>query len=299
LAIFFGLLAAFAWAGADFFARQVARRIGAYRAFVLMQCVGLILLSLYLSFARDPHATSLAALWAATRRDWRWALAAGLLNIAASLSLYRAFAVGKLALVTPISASYPALTVVLALASGERLKTTAGCGIGIVLAGVILAVVPRGNLANSASAAWRARSGTAMERGVGWALAAALGFGVLFWVLGFRVTGALGGVLPVWVIRLMGATLLLTLALRRRRQPVLPRGGIWPPLVGSALLDTTAFVSNTLGLTTGHVSVVTVLASLFGAMAVLLAWLFLGERLSGRQWLGIVMILAGVALVSI
>lgn len=100
-------------------------------------------------------------------------------------------------------------------------------------------------------------------------------------------------------MRLMGATLLLLLSVRRSAEPTIPRGSIWWPLAGSALLDTTAFVSNNVGLAIGQVSVVTVLASLFGAVAVLLAWVFLGEHLTRRQWFGISLILVGVALVSV
>ena len=70
--------------------------------------------------------------------------------------------------------------------------------------------------------------------------------------------------------------------------------------MGASLLDTTAFVSNNIGLTTEQVSVVTGLSSLFGAVTLLLAWIFLREWLMAQQWLGIGLILVGVvALVSL
>ena len=281
MGILLGLTAAFSWAVADFLARHVSRRIGPYRAFIFMQWVGLALLTIYLAAIKVPPWTTLTSGSSGPIRGvWTWAGLAGLLNIAASISLYRAFAVGKLALVTPIAASYPALTVVLAFLSGERLKAMAGAGILIVLAGVMLTVIPGTDLARRADVLQDHAEG-----GIGWALAAALGFGVMFWLLGFHVTPALGGALPVWLMRLMGALLLMALPFRRT-EPVIPRGRVWVPLVVSAMLDTTAFVANNVGLAIGPVSVVTVLASLFGAVAVLLAWILLGERLSRRQWLG-------------
>jgi uncharacterized membrane protein len=295
LGVLLGLTAAFAWAGADFLARQVSRRIGPQRAFIFMQWIGLALLTAYLAAVKPAPWTSLAgALSGPARAAWAWAVLGGILNIGASISLYRAFAVGKLALVTPIAASYPALTVVLALISGERPKAVAGAGIIVVLAGVLLTVIPDAGVAGQAD---HIQGKT--ERGVGWALSAALGFGVMFWLLGFHVTPVLGGALPVWLMRLMGASLLILLPLRRASAPVIPRGSVWWPLAASAVLDTTAFVSNTTGLAIGPVSVVTVLASLFGAIAVLLAWILLGERLSRRQWLGISLIFVGIAMVSI
>jgi drug/metabolite transporter (DMT)-like permease len=299
LGILLGLAAALGWGSADFLARHSARRIGSYSTFVFIQCVGLVGLSLYLVIARDRHWSGLsAALVDPARQAWEWAIVGGLLNIAATVSLYRAFAVGKAALVAPIGACYPALTILLALAAGERPDRLRALGIPIVLAGMILASIPRWSPAGLALKVGGGRRPRA-ERGVGWALAAAAGFGVLFWLIGFHVAGVLGGVLPVWLFRLMGAAALPFLILQPRAWPAVSRGGLWWPLVSAGLLDTTAFVSNNIGLTTEQVSVVTVLSSLFGAVTLLLAWIFLRERLSARQWLGIGLILAGVVLVSL
>jgi drug/metabolite transporter (DMT)-like permease len=298
LAILFGLLAAFAWAGADFLARHVSRRVGPPRTFILMQCVGLTVLTLYLIAAKDPRWSLTPVLRGGTRGAYEWAMVVAALNIVGSMSLYRAFAIGKMALVTPIAASYPALTVILSLVSGERLKTSAAFGVPIVLVGILLTVIP----AASGTPAAEAGHGPCSPRshyGVGSALVASLSFGLAFWTLGFRVTGTLGSVIPIWIIRLIGAILILGLVARRRSQPVLPAGSILWPLVASALLDTIGFVATALGLGTGHVSVVTVLTSLFGVLIVLLSWVLLKERLHRRQWCGVILIFLGVALVSV
>jgi drug/metabolite transporter (DMT)-like permease len=60
-----------------------------------------------------------------------------------------------------------------------------------------------------------------------------------------------------------------------------------------------AFLSVAIGYTTDQVSVVSVLASLFSAVTVLLAWIFLHEKLQWSQWLGIVIIFLGVSLVKV
>jgi drug/metabolite transporter (DMT)-like permease len=300
LAIFFGLLGAFSWAGADLLARHVSRRIGPVRTFILAQCVGLAALTFYLLADKDPRWSIAFILASRSRSALEWAIIAATLNIVGSMALYRSFAIGKMALVTPIAASYPALTVVLALGSGEHLQTAATIGIPIVLAGMILAVIPVTggpvDFPDVGSHPGGARNGHA---GVGWALAASTCFGLAFWILGFRVTGTLGAVVPIWIIRLAGATLILGLAARRRSRPVLPPPAVRGPLVASALLDTTGFVATTLGLATGHVSVVTVLTSLFGVVIVLFSWAGLKESLHLRQWIGVALIFAGVALVSL
>lgn len=298
MAVFFGLLGAFSWAGADFLARHVSRLIGPVRTFILAQCVGLGALTVYLVIARDPYWNLALTFRGPARRADEWALIAATLNIAGSIFLYRAFTIGKMALVTPIAASYPGLTVILSLASGEHLKTTSAVGIPIILAGIMLTVIPAaGGMAHADATP---RTGAHHDHaGVGWALGAALCFGVAFWVLGFHVTPTLGGVAPIWIIRLAGAALVLGLVARRSSQPVLPPVSIARPLAASALLDTAGFVASTLGLATGHVSVVTVLTSLFGVVIILLSWVLLKERLHERQWCGVALIFAGVALVSV
>ena len=79
----------------------------------------------------------------------------------------------------------------------------------------------------------------------------------------------------------------------------LPSGNVWWLLLAVGILDTAAFVANNAGLSTGQVSVVSVLASLYGAFTVLLAWIFLREHLERSQWLGIVLIFIGIVLVSL
>ena len=74
---------------------------------------------------------------------------------------------------------------------------------------------------------------------------------------------------------------------RRTEVSALPHGSVWWLLAAVGLLDTTAYVANNAGLHAGPVSVVTVIASLYGAVTVLLSWIFLRERLERSQWLGI------------
>ncbi len=65
------------------------------------------------------------------------------------------------------------------------------------------------------------------------------------------------------------------------------------------LVDATAFVVNNSGTRLGHVSTVTVLSSLYGAVTVLLGAIFLREHLRKTQWCGIALIFAGILLVNL
>lgn len=103
-----------------------------------MQFVGFVGLSVYLAATGKWGPLADPMPW----QPWAWAFLAALLNTLSSLALYRAFQTGVLALVAPIAASYPTLTVVLAFLSGERVSRTRGAGIGAALIGVLLAASP-------------------------------------------------------------------------------------------------------------------------------------------------------------
>jgi drug/metabolite transporter (DMT)-like permease len=277
------------WGGADFAARFASRRVGAYRTLFFMQFFGFVALSVYLKF-RGGSFHGIAPGW----HPWALAALAGVINMVASLSLYYSFQIGVMSIVAPVSSAYPALTVTLAIMSGERITALRGVGLAVTLIGVILAATTL-----TPSTGDSAKESAHLAKGVGWAILAGLGFGVLFWFLGFYVVPAVGPAISVWVIRLTCFSVLAVAAVPTRQSLKLPSGSVWWLLAAIGFLDTAAFVANNAGLHTGQVSVVSVLASLYGAVTVLLAWIVLREKLERSQWLGILLIFVGIVLVSI
>lgn len=304
LAVILGLTGAISWGAADFAARFASRHVGAYRTLFFMQFFGLLALSVYLK-STGGFSHGVAPGW----QPWVMAVAAGLLNMLASLSLYHSFEHGTMSIVGPVSSSYPALTVALSLLSGERIHAVRAAGLAVTLLGVILAATSfaqsksrpteKNPQHRDANAVHATTSRAHLSTGVGWAICAALGFGVLFWFLGFHVVPAVGSAVSVWVMRLTALVALSLAAAPTGQTLKLPRGSVWWLLLAVGILDTAAFLANNAGLSTGQVSVVSVLASLYGAVTVLLAWIFLRERLERSQWLGIVLIFIGIILVSI
>ncbi len=295
MGILLGLASAMSWGVADFLARYATKRIGTYSTLFIMQFIGLAALSIYLAVSGEFARLSGSTSW----QPWAWALLVAVFNVCSSLALYRSFEVGVMAIVSPIAASSTALTVVLAFLSGETVSQARGIGIGATLLGVILAATHLSatkDVTLTELAAPRARKVT---RGVGWALLASLGYGVTFWMIGFHVTPFLGGIAPVWLIRLTTICLLPLFAYPLRQRIYMPRGHVWGLLAAVGVLDTIAFLAAAIGFTTDQISVVSVLVSLFSVVTVILAWFFLREKLGWHQWLGIVIIFAGVVLVKI
>jgi drug/metabolite transporter (DMT)-like permease len=106
--------------------------------------------------------------------------------------------------------------------------------------------------------------------------------------------------LSPWSLRLIsftiGATILIVAVKLTGRQLAQPRGMIWVHLFMSSVLNIVAFgVLSAIALTTASTGRVAVVSYSFPVWACLLAWLVLGEKLSGAAVLGLALCLGGLA----
>lgn len=291
MGILLGLATALCWGTADLLARFATRSIGTFRTMLYMQLTGLLLMTAALHWLGGWGALADGSGW----RPWMWGMLAGLLNALATLALYRSFEIGKMSIVAPISSGYPALTMVLAALSGERLTASRFAGIALIIVGVL--VVARGEeVPDDANPLEETHPGK-KHLGVGWAVLSGIGFGFLFWILGIRVVPLLGSGPAVWVIRLTSVVVTAVALLGARRPMALPaKGTRW--ILGVGILDTSAYLLGNYGLQREQVSVVSVLTSLYGAVTVGLAATILGEKIWRVQWLGIAAIFGGIVMIS-
>jgi drug/metabolite transporter (DMT)-like permease len=290
MGILLGLLTAVSWGVADFIARFATHKVGTHRTLFYMQFFGFVALSAAMPLLGGWGHLADGSGW----RPWGWALLAASLNFVGTFALYRSFEIGKLAVVAPVSASYPALTVLLTVTSGERLTALRAAGIAATVLGVVLIAMQRNEAAGSGTREEERR----LPKGIGWALVAGLGYGVLFWLLGTRVVPLVGPLQTVWVIRLASAVAAALLAAPLGVSLRLSGGSVRWMFAAMGLLDTGAFVASNRGMQMEQVAVVSVLGSLYGAVTVALAAAVLREHLARRQWVGIACIFAGIAMIS-
>src|SRR5712672_4124324 len=253
MGILLGVLTALTWGGSDFLARFATERMGTLRTLLYMQFIGFILLTLALPWLGGWGHLADGSGW----QPWAWGILAGSVNAVSTLSLYRSFEIGKMAVVAPLSASYPALSVTLSLLSGERLSAARSAGIVCTMLGVLL--VAGGETApdvNDPEAV--RRSG----KGMGWALCSAVGFGLLFWLLGLRIIPRVGAVQTVWMIRAVCSLIAGGIILVARQPIGLPRNSRWIAL-GMGAGDTCAFVASNRAMQIEQVAVISVLGSLY------------------------------------
>lgn len=291
MGVLLGLLAAVGWGTGDFITRSVTRQIGALRTIIYVQLFGLIAVTLLaLVMGEFARAASIPA------EGWLIGIIGGTVGVFASFTLFNAFEHGVLMIVSPIASSYGAITVLLSLLSGETLSATRALGVALSILGVILASI---ELTPGAERRVAMLGRYQLPPGVALAMIAAVLFGINFWLLGFYVVPALGPVLPVWVTRALGVMIMFGVALVSRQSSAAPARRAALLIVTISLLDTLAFAANNVGMQSEQVSVVAVLSSMFAAVTVVLAAIFLHERIRWGQWLGLALILAGILLVSL
>lgn len=216
--------------------------------------------------------------------DWPYAVAAGATLFGAISCLYRALAIGPMSVVAPIFATGAAVPVLWGVAAGEAPGVVTCAGLVVALGGCVLTS--------------RAPASPGMQpdrRGVAFAAASALLIGVGFTLMDrAAVDGALAAVLVERATELVIVAVVVA-ALWGRIGGDVRRPGL-VPVIG--LIDVSAASLYTLATREGLLPVVSVLASLYPAVTVLLARVLFHERVSRPQAAGVVLALAGVAVVA-
>jgi uncharacterized membrane protein len=280
MAVIFGLLAAVLWGLGDFLARFGGRAVGAWRTLFFIGWVGLLLLTLWLLAGGRLH-----AVLTAEARIWAVGAVAGIFHFIGSYALTRALTIGVVSIVTPLATSYGAITTALSLASGEPISSMALAGVAVTAVGVALA-----------SAVHPTQGGDA-RKGISWALAASLTFGLAFWAQGKVLVPAVGSLESVWIFLVVLVAIMAVARVAGYGSVAPPRGLTALTMLACAVASVGAAVTIALGFETGKVAIVAVLSSVSGFVAAALGAAFLGERLLLRQGLGVVLLTAGVAVI--
>lgn len=269
------------YGSADFFGGLTARRANTVATVFVSQFVGLVLLLVVLPFL--PAAT-------VSSGDWTWGFVAGLSGGIGVALLYRALAVGAMAVVAPTTAVIAAMIPVLfAFALGERLQLLTWSGVALALVAIGLVSRPP----SEDSKPGQPESGS-FPPGFGLALLSGIAVGIFFLSLARTTTSA--GMWPLVAARIATLVLFGAIALVTRRTLLMSRTAAVTAVTGGAL----DMAANALYMTAariGPLSIVVTLASLYPATTVLLARVVLGERLGAIQVGGIVCALVAVLII--
>lgn len=269
------------YGAADFTGGLATRRAGVLSVVAVSQLSGLVLLLLLLPFL--PTASP-------SRADLLWGVSAALAGSVGVALLYHALAIGRMAVVAPTTAvcavAIPALVSVLL---GERPGPLAVTGILLGVGSIVLV----SQQTESEAGAPELHSRSRLPTGVGIALASGVAIGLFF--LSLARTRPEAGMWPILMSRATSVTLFGAAAIIGRRSLRMP-GALGLTLI-CGVVDMAANALYIVAARTGPLSVVVTLSSLYPASTVLLARVFLGERLNAWQVAGAGCALAAIALI--
>ena len=285
----YGLAAALGWGLSDLWAAMSGRRVGSGRTVVVAQVAAALLVSLLLIVAR-PSLDRLPAVAG-------WLIANGFLGAAAFATLYRALQLGPVAVISPVLATYAVIPVVLSVGLlGESLDAAAAIGVIVTIAGA--------GLTSTDLRALREGTRTKLP-GLPWAVVSTLLFGVATYVMGWSAQEA--GFLPsLWFGRLTMTVVVVLAALvawarsrgRGVASPAMSSRAIWfAAAVGVVeLVGTIAYAR---GAEVGFVSIVTAASATYPLIPVLGGVHLLQERLAPSQYVGIALVVTGLATLGV
>jgi drug/metabolite transporter (DMT)-like permease len=262
----------------DYAAAMATRRVGVARTSIGMQSISLVGYAIVLALlGRWPVLTPELV---------GYGLVLGLIGVTSAAALYRALALGPIAVVSPVVASYAALTVLLiVIFLGERLTAGQAAAIAVTFIGVVVASTDFGEL--------RRTLGRPSE-GVRYGLIATAGFAVWGWLYAaaVRATDGLGMIVVLRAFSVL-ALVIFVAARRTSLAPLRDRRAL-ALIVVVGVLDTAANVLLSVGIASGFASFVMTGSGAYPLIPALLAILVLRERLAPNQYIGVAVLVAGL-----
>ena len=273
MASLLALLSAALWGSSDFEGGRISKRYPAISVLGATQLISLVF-GLALVFAVGETHLTAKIFWAGA--------AAGICGYLGLICLYAGLSTGKMGVVSPISSLSVLIPMTIALAGGESLGSLKAIGCALAIAGGFLT------------------SGPEFSKGVTLkpvllAAGAAFGFGA---ALSFMAEGAKDApILTMVCMRIATAFVTIAIAINKKGFGGLGKKNL-PSLIFVGVADFGANAALGLAVHIGPVAICMVLGALYPIFTVALAYLILHERLHKAQYVGAVLAVAGVALIS-
>lgn len=276
--IILGLLSALSWGAGDFTGGLAARKVGAYRSVFYAEVIGVIFLFTVLLFTNEPLPDTRAQIFA---------ILAGVFGTLGLMLLYHSMTLGLMSIAAPVSALLAAVLPVLVGVFTEGLPDVLTVfGFGFALLAVWLVSQSEGGVKDILSHLSDLKL----------PLLAGIGFGFYF-VLMHQATRNGGAIWHMVFSRSGGMMLIIAYLLVTRSSWKIDLSAI-PVISLNGILDLGGNFFFILAGQAGRLDVASVLSSLFPGATVLLAWIFLKERLNRNQWIGVVCALIAIVLMT-
>ena len=272
--IVFGLVSAACWGAGDFCGGLATKRTQVYRVIISSQLVSLLLLVILAMATQEPLLPFDQLLLAG---------AAGVIGAIGLIALYRALADGQMGVAAPVSAVVAAGVPVIAGSFIEGPPSVSQL-LGFGLAFVAVWFISR---TGRSAIHWH---------DLGLPIIAGLGFGTFYVLIGSVGQAAVWWPLVAARVGSLTALLMVTLV---NRQPRLVERQSLLLIVLIGVFEVGGNACYILARQAGRLDVAAVLASLYPAVTVWLAWFFLKERMYRLQSIGVLAALAAIVLITL
>ncbi|MDX6605613.1 MAG: hypothetical protein QOD14_153 [Solirubrobacterales bacterium] len=273
--LIYSLASAFSWGVSDFLGGLQSRRLPVLGVLAVSQPAGLILIAVLIPLVgADPISADKLGI----------AFLAGAASLGGLGAFYAAMAMGTVSVVAPIASLGVVVPVGVGLAQGQAPAAIQLAGLIPAMAGVIILSYEE-----------NPEHAGAARRSIVLAIIAGLSFGVFFTGL-----DAAAAARPGWAILAVrvGGVTAVAAALLVARPRLDGVAAAVPVLLVIGLFDVLANALFAVATTKGVLPVVAVGGSMYPAFTVALAHGVLGERLARVQWAGVLLALAGVAMIA-
>lgn len=278
LSILFGLAAALSWGSSDFTGGLLSRRSGALQTTLSVEIIGLPPLIIITLISPQP---------AMPLNDWLWCIAAGSIRSLGFVALYKALAEGQMSVTAPVAAL---ISVLLPVLTGIW---TEGMPNPLALFGFVLALIAIWLVSQSG-----AHPQITERKPQSLTLPILAGAGLGGYLI-FINQGSHSGVwLPILAARL-AATVTLFLFAVARKELIPPARSNIALLFLNAAFDIGGSAFYVLAGQQGRMDVSAVLSSLYSGVTLLLAGLFLQEKIIKQQRIGIMLTLTAIILLTL
>lgn len=281
--VLLGTLAALCWGLLDFMASRIGRRIGPLPVAAAVTLTGLVLITVWLfAFHEFPDLS---------RGDIGWPIGAGIAVALATWWLFTAITSGPISLAVPVTMSYPATSVLVGALLGSVPSQTQLAFVALILFGAFLVAWGEAD-----SLPQQDESPRRWRRTVIFAVLAHLAF--VFGVFAGQKSAVLfDEIQTVWISRLAGSAIMLPL-LFAGSAPARSQFPYLPALAAMGLLDVVGITLLFAAGKTDQPELAVVCATASGAITIMLARIFLKEKIAYLRWLGIAATFFGIAALS-
>jgi len=279
-ALALGLIAALCWGIHDITIRYLSRSVPLLAALLTVLLVGAVFQLGAILILGESIRVPMQALWLA--------IGAGISFLVASLGLYFAFERGPVRLVAPLIASYPILSVSFAVLLGAQITFAQIVAVLAIVVGVGIVAALSDGSDDDTPPIWPT---------IGLSLIAAAGFASTF-KLG-QLAALAGPELPTTMVARLTALVLLIIVILLRGARSWPGRRALFPLFVMGTLDGVALMAVISAAPLPNPEYAAVASSTFGLLTILLAWLFLREKMSLSQWGGCILAFSGIAYLAL